>query len=95
VYIQGDSPGADKESNWLPCAPSGPIDVTIRVYQPNETMIDGTFKIPPIKKVSGNVTNLVNYNRVATVATAVGQAGTKLTGATANMTNAAKSIIKP
>jgi hypothetical protein len=24
VYIQAHSPGADKESNWLPCPPSGP-----------------------------------------------------------------------
>ena len=31
VYIQAESPGADKEANWLPCPPSGPINVTIRV----------------------------------------------------------------
>ena len=34
IYIQKDSPGADKESNWLP-APSGPIYMVMRLYWPN------------------------------------------------------------
>jgi hypothetical protein len=51
VYIHARSPGADKEANWLPCPPSGPFNVTIRVYQPKETMLNGAYKIPPIKKV--------------------------------------------
>ena len=33
LYIQKDSPGADKESNWLP-APSGPIYMVMRLYWP-------------------------------------------------------------
>jgi hypothetical protein len=33
LYIQKDSPGADKEPNWLP-APDGPIYLALRMYWP-------------------------------------------------------------
>jgi hypothetical protein len=33
IYIQKDSPGAEKESNWLP-APNGPIYLVMRLYWP-------------------------------------------------------------
>ena len=33
LYIQNNSPGADKESNWLP-APNGPIYLVMRLYWP-------------------------------------------------------------
>jgi hypothetical protein len=33
LYIQKDSPGAEKESNWLP-APDGPIYLVMRLYWP-------------------------------------------------------------
>ena len=36
IYIQKDSPGADKEANWLP-APDGPIYLVMRLYWPKET----------------------------------------------------------
>jgi hypothetical protein len=36
LYIQKDSPGADKESNWLP-APAGKFALTLRLYSPNES----------------------------------------------------------
>jgi hypothetical protein len=36
LYIQKDSPGADKDSNWLP-APNGPIYLVMRLYWPKET----------------------------------------------------------
>ncbi len=36
LYIQKDSPGKDKESNWLP-APNGPIYLAMRLYWPTET----------------------------------------------------------
>jgi hypothetical protein len=51
VYLQKDSPGADKESNWLPIPASGSYNVTVRVYQPEPSFIDGTYKLPPIDKV--------------------------------------------
>ncbi|MDX1298649.1 MAG: DUF1254 domain-containing protein [Pseudomonas sp.] len=33
LYIQKDSPGKDKEANWLP-APNGPVYLTMRLYWP-------------------------------------------------------------
>jgi hypothetical protein len=33
IYIQKDSPGKDKEANWLP-APNGPIYLVMRLYWP-------------------------------------------------------------
>ena len=36
IYIQKDSPGKDKEANWLP-APNGPIYLVMRLYWPKDT----------------------------------------------------------
>jgi len=52
LYIQKDSPGADKESNWLP-APAGKFQLMLRMYWPNETdpsILDGSWKIPSVNK---------------------------------------------
>jgi hypothetical protein len=51
VYIQNESPGKDKEANWLP-APKGEFVLMLRMYWPKEkapSIIDGTWKIPPVK----------------------------------------------
>jgi hypothetical protein len=53
LYIQKDSPGADREANWLP-APPGDFILMLRMYWPDESdpsIIDGSWKIPPVKKV--------------------------------------------
>lgn len=52
LYIQKDSPGKDKESNWLP-APSGDFVLMMRLYWPSEknpSIINGSWKIPPVRK---------------------------------------------
>ncbi len=52
LYLQKDNPGAEKESNWLP-APDGRFIPMLRLYWPKETppsIVDGTWKIPAIKK---------------------------------------------
>ena len=51
IYIQRDSPGKDKESNWLP-ADAGDFNIVMRIYWPKETMLNGSWTPPPIKKVS-------------------------------------------
>ena len=51
IYLQPKSPGADKESNWLPNPPSGSFNVSVRVYQPKQSIIDGSYNLPPIQKV--------------------------------------------
>lgn len=50
IYIQKDSPGKDKESNWLP-APDGPIYMVMRCYWPEKAILDGQWKQPPVVRV--------------------------------------------
>jgi hypothetical protein len=53
IYVQNESPGKDKEANWLP-APKDKFILMLRMYWPKEkapSIIDGTWKIPPVKKV--------------------------------------------
>jgi len=53
LYLQHDSPGAEKESNWLP-APAGRFIPMFRLYWPKETppsIIDGSWTIPPVKQI--------------------------------------------
>lgn len=53
LFIRKNSPGKDKESNWLP-APSGPIHLVMRLYRPKTTPpsilppVEGTWKPPGI-----------------------------------------------
>ena len=54
IYVQKDSPGADKELNWLP-APAGKFILMLRMCWPNEndpSIINGTWTIPAVKKAS-------------------------------------------
>jgi len=53
VYIQNESPGKEKEANWLP-APKGEFVLMLRMYWPKEkdpSIIDGTWKVPPVTAV--------------------------------------------
>ncbi|MFT3668721.1 MAG: DUF1254 domain-containing protein [Pseudoxanthomonas sp.] len=47
LYIQHDSPGQDKEGNWLP-APAGPFFVLLREYWPKPEALDGRWHAPPL-----------------------------------------------
>ena len=49
LYLQRYPPGADKESNWLP-APEGKFILMLRFYWPKASLINGTWKIPPVKR---------------------------------------------
>jgi hypothetical protein len=54
LLIQNESPGKDKESNWLP-APKGEFVLMMRLYWPREkppSLIDGSWKIPEVKEAS-------------------------------------------
>ena len=51
IYVQARSPGPDKESNWLPTPPSGAFNLSTRVYQPKKELLDGTYKMPPVRRV--------------------------------------------
>jgi hypothetical protein len=54
IYIQADSPGKDKESNWLP-APNDDFVLMMRLYWPKEkdpSILDASWKIPDVTKVN-------------------------------------------
>jgi hypothetical protein len=50
IYVQHDSPGKDKESNWLPAA-KGDFSLALRCYLPRQALVDGTWKPPRVKAV--------------------------------------------
>jgi hypothetical protein len=54
LHIQHESPGKDKEANWLP-APKDKFVLMLRLYWPVEppqpSIIDGSWKPPAVKKV--------------------------------------------
>ena len=52
LYFQNDSPGKDKEANWLP-APKGPFNLTMRLYAPQSDALTGKWNPPPVKKAIG------------------------------------------
>lgn len=50
LYVQNESPGKDKETNWLP-SPKGPFWVVLRLYWPNAEVLEGKWIAPPIKRL--------------------------------------------
>jgi len=49
LYIQNSSPGKEKESNWLP-APKGKFILMLRLYWPEQALLNETWKPPAVKK---------------------------------------------
>jgi len=49
LYIQSETPGPDKESNWLP-APKGSFWCALRLYWPKLEALNGTWKQPPMQR---------------------------------------------
>lgn len=47
IYIQNVPTEADVQANWLP-APDGPIFLVLRLYDPQESILKGTWQIPPV-----------------------------------------------
>ncbi|MGD9784213.1 MAG: DUF1214 domain-containing protein, partial [Hyphomicrobiaceae bacterium] len=48
LYLQHETPGKDKEANWLP-APKGPFWTVMRLYWPKPEALDGRWKAPPLE----------------------------------------------
>ncbi|MBR1126005.1 DUF1254 domain-containing protein [Bradyrhizobium lablabi] len=49
IYFQNESPGKDKEANWLP-APKGAFNLTMRLYAPKSEALTGKWNPPPVVK---------------------------------------------
>jgi hypothetical protein len=52
LYIQRESPGRDKESNWLPTPQRGAFTMNLRLYWPEPAALDGTWAPPLVRRVS-------------------------------------------
>jgi hypothetical protein len=48
IYIQGTSPGKDKESNWLPSTRSGAFLLVMRTYIPGTEIVEQRWAPPPV-----------------------------------------------
>lgn len=51
LYIQRQSPGKDKESNWLPAPADGNFSLMMRLYWPALEVLDGSWAPPPVKRL--------------------------------------------
>jgi len=47
LYIQHDSPGGDRDANWLP-APADTFNLSLRLYWPSDEIVSGRWTPPPI-----------------------------------------------
>lgn len=47
LYVQHDDPGQAADANWLP-APSGPFNLTMRIYAPTAAVLYGQWAPPPV-----------------------------------------------
>lgn len=51
LYFQSESPGADKEANWVP-APKDEFSLYIRAYWPKAEILDGSWKPPAVTRMN-------------------------------------------
>ena len=49
LYFQNESPGTDKEANWLP-APKSAFNVMMRIYAPKSEALTGKWDPPPVTR---------------------------------------------
>ena len=52
LHIQRESPGADKEPNWLPAPRSGTFTMNLCLYWPEDEVLDGSWAPPPVRRIS-------------------------------------------
>ena len=49
IYLQHESPGPEKEANWLP-TPDGPFALSLRIYWPEQDVLEGKWQPSAITK---------------------------------------------
>jgi hypothetical protein len=51
IYFGPKAP-AGKEANWVPTSASGKFEVLFRLYSPQKSLFDKTWKLPDIEMIS-------------------------------------------
>jgi hypothetical protein len=51
IYVQADSPGADKEANWLPAPAGADFSLYVRAYWPEASVLNGQWTPPAVQKL--------------------------------------------
>ncbi|HYB88833.1 MAG TPA: DUF1254 domain-containing protein [Streptosporangiaceae bacterium] len=51
IYLQAETPGKEKEANWLPCPSGGEWFVILRMYLPRPEVIKAEWECPPIEQI--------------------------------------------
>jgi len=49
LWVARTDPGGDRTGNWLPAPAKGPFTVSFRAYLPRPELMDGRYRLPPIK----------------------------------------------
>lgn len=52
VFIQRQSPGPERESNWLPAPDTGGFNLLLRLYWPDAEILDGSWTPPAVTTTS-------------------------------------------
>ncbi len=48
IFIQPNSPGKKRESNWLPSSKKGKLSIIMQLYAPKQSVLDAKWKPPYI-----------------------------------------------
>jgi hypothetical protein len=51
LYLQHERPQGERLANWLP-APAGPMRLVLRAYEPEDSLIDGRYRLPGVRRNS-------------------------------------------
>ena len=52
IYVQAESPGPDKESNWLPTPKNADFSLFLRAYWPRTPIVDGSWVPPAVERAN-------------------------------------------
>ena len=50
VHIQRETPGEERERNWLPAPTTGTFSASLRLYWPKRAVLDGEWDPPPLRR---------------------------------------------